>query len=282
MKLLIGNTGRGGELAILTAFVEAYKKAVPNIEIEVLTSDNGQIYKPIFDNNPQVRWSGLDFKVESRPYFMQPVACWKHHAKKRAGEFDRVEFICEYGRPKNRLSIVNIYDSIKQKEFRFKDIVRRVMIYPGRQEEDFAEEIIKKHPDLVMISYVSKSATVVFNRENYQILADRLSKNRPVAFTGSLRDEPLDKHIDLRGISFAGLYAIAKRLRYFIGPDTATTWISTIMPGKLVILRGCRLYTPANTGFLASGFRNNSNTLEYDVLKKPVQEVINKVLAFLG
>lgn len=282
MKILLGNTGRGGELAIFTAFINAYERTYPEAHIEVMTADNG-IYGPIFKNNPRVKWIPLDFRDKSKPYYMNPVGCWSYWAKEKRKEFDIIEFACEHGA--NHADVVsNIYNRLKHKVFTIDDIIRKPFIYPTDEEFAKAKEIIREYPELVLVSPKSRSATVVFDIDDYQMLADQLLKKYPVAVTGGITKDVTDPGlkgcIDLRGQSFSELYALSLSLKRFVGPDTATSWIVTRMPGKLICLRGCKLYTEENTGLIINKFRTPENTLEMDVLNRNKNGVIDDVLRY--
>lgn len=279
MRILLGNTGRGGELAIFTAFVQAYKTACPDAYIEVMTADNG-IYGPLFEHDPGITWTPLDFRDTTKPYYKDPVRCWRTHAKRRTG-FDIVEFVCEFGCSRANTTFSNLYNSIENKLFTKADVKRQVMIYPTQDELDWANWLHDDCPLMVVISHICKSATKVFKQEDYQALADALLKDGyRTAYVGGPQDPPIMGHMDLRGITFSAFYALTKRLKWFIGPDTATTWIASGMSGKLVSLRGCHTYPLHNTGIVANGFKTN-NILEYDVVHKPTQEVIQNVQKFL-
>lgn len=288
MKILLGNTGRGGELAIFTSIIKAYRECLPNATIHLLTCDNG-IYEPLFRNSPDHDgWTALQFRDKQRPHYMNPVGAMFAYFAKTKQEYDHQEYACEYNlspasSPTGGGTIIgNCYKRIKHKYFRLNKVRREIFIYPIDKELKFAERTFEKYgKDLVVVSYNARSASPIMNPHGYQELCNQIAKHRPVAFTAKVGDAGLNKHIDLRGITFSALFALSGKLQYFVGPDTATTWIVSNMPGKLVSIRGDKAYPISNTGLVSNGYRAGKETFEIDFHHKKPSQIIDRVLPII-
>lgn len=272
LRILISNTGRGGELAILTSIIHAYRQKLPNAYIRVVTCHNG-IYHKFWENSEDIdEWIPLEFRnpMPTGKVIKDPIKAEAEYLATTKNEFDYQEKTAEYDLSPGvnssmpvRPIIDNIYRRLKYKPFGLADIDRRVFLWPSDEENETANGIFEKYgTELVLISHIANSASPMLNHDSYQQLADELSKDRPVAFTGASRHKPLKGHIDLRGTTFSFLYALSLRLKYYIGPDTATSWIMTRMPGKMISLRGDTLYPIGNSGLKENGFRKQSNTVD--------------------
>jgi len=272
IRVLLSNTGRGGELAIFTALVHAYRKACPDAYIRVATCHNG-IYHHIWETNQDIDdWQPLIFRKPmptGKTYRSSTAAEADYHVKTKH-EFDRQEMLGETTLSPDRGKSItvrpilnNIYSLLKCKPFTLAEIERKVIFWPTDEDHKAAEKVIDTYgTDLVLISHIAKSASAILDVNGYQKLADKLSKTHPVAYTGNKLDPPLKGHIDLRGTTFRFVYALSQRLNYYIGPDTATTWIATVMPGLLITIRGDKAYPVGNTGLeldLVKGAPGNSN-----------------------
>lgn len=286
MKILLGNTGRGGELAIFTAIVKAYRLAIPDAHITVTTCDNN-LYGPIFRNSPDHDgWVPLQFRDKNAPHYLDPVGALMAYFKASKNEYDIQEFACEYdfspdrNRGNNGTILSNCYKRIGKKLFSFNEIPRKIFIYPTDEDIKFADDCFSKYGnDLVLVSYITRSASPIMNLRGYQDLCDKIVKHRPVAFTAAMdRDPALRGHIDLRGITFSALYALSEKLQRFVGPDTATTWICSNMPGRLISIRGDKAYPISNTGIVANGFRVGQETYEIDFHGQRPVAIIDKIL----
>ena len=276
LRILLSNTGRGGELAIFTALIHAYRKACPDAYIRVVTGHNG-IYESIWKNNQDIDdWQPLVFRkpMPTGKVYRSSIEAEADYHTSTKNEFDRQEILGE-----NKLSpdkgknitvrpiLDNIYSLLKHKPFTLAEIERKVFFWPTDEEHEAAERLISKHgSDLVLLSYVAKSASPILNHHEYQRLADRISKTYPVAFTANKVEKPLKGHIDLRGTTFSFVHALGQRVNCFIGPDTATTWIVSGMPGLLITIRGDKAYPIGNTGLCKGGWRKPTNTLELDLV----------------
>lgn len=285
MKILLANTGRGGELAVFTSIVKAYREHAPNAHITLLTCDNG-IYSPLFRNSPDHDgWVALQFRDKNAPHYKNPIGAMNAYFAKTKNDFDIQEFACEYdfspGFKKTNTGTIlsNCYKRIKKKLFKLSDVKREIFIYPTDEELKFAEDTFAKYgKDLVMISYCARSASAIMNHNGYQNLCDQIGKHRPVAFTANTKWPSLKGHIDLRGITFSALFAITLKLERFVGPDTATTWIAANMPGTLISIRGDKVYPINNTGLVAGGYREKGNTHEIDFYGHNSTAIIDRIL----
>lgn len=282
-RILLGNTGRGGELAIFTSIIKAYRNRFPDAYIRVTTCDNG-IYSSIFKNSPDLNdWVPLQFRNPSRPHYMKPVKALEAYFKHTKRDFDLQEFACEWdfspaaGR-KAAPALHNCYKRIRRKAFELSDIPRKVFIYPTDDELKYADDLFEKHGnDLILVSHVANSASRMMNLKHYTDLCNELAKAHPVAYTGHKLHQKIPGHIDLRGIPFSTVFAIASKLKYFVGPDTAITWIVSNMPGRLVCIRGTPTYPLKNTGLQANGYRKDLDTIELDVFRLKGPQIINLV-----
>lgn len=285
MKILLANTGRGGELAVFTSLVKAYREHVPNAHITLLTCDNG-IYSPLFRNSPDHDgWVALQFRDENAPNYKNPIGAMNAYFVKTKKDFDIQEFACEFDfspgfkRTNTGTILSNCYKRIKKKFFKLSEVRREIFIYPTDEELRFAEDTFTKYGnDLVMVSYCARSASAIMNHRGYQDLCDQIGKHRPVAFTANAVWPNLNGHIDLRGITFSALFAISQRLERFVGPDTATTWIVANMPGMIISLRGDNTYPISNTGLVAGGYRETENTYEIDFAGRRHTAIIDQIL----
>jgi ADP-heptose:LPS heptosyltransferase len=286
MKILLGNTGRGGELAVFTALIKAYRQKLPDATIHVTTCDNG-VYGPLFQNSPDHNgWIPLQFRDKDQPNYLNPVGALQAYFRKTQQDYDHQEWACEFDfspdRKKSNTGTIlsNCYRRIKKKFFKLGEVPRHVYIYPTDEELKFAEAVFKKHgDDLVLVSHAARSASPIMNLNGYQQLCDKIARYHPVAFTGAMgRDPVLKGHIDLRGITFPALFAVSQKLGCFIGPDTATTWICAEMPGRLISIRGDRAYPLNNTGLVANGFRKGKDTRELDFHGRRPHQIIDQIL----
>jgi hypothetical protein len=285
MRILLGNTGRGGELAVFTSLVNAYRRHLPDAHIELLTCDN-QIYGPLFHNSPDHNgWNALQFRDKEKPHYMDPVGALKAYFKQTKDKFGVQEYACEYDlspafRKGNTGTILsNCYKRIKTKLFELDYVDRKIFIYPTDEERRFAEDTYAKYgKDLVLVSYVAKSASTVMNRRGYQDLCDHIVDKYPVAYTANRVEMGLQGHVDLRGITFSALFALAEKLQYFVGPDTATTWIVSNMPGTLIAIRGDNTYPIWNTGIKANGFRKGKATHEINFAGLRPVDIMGRIM----
>jgi ADP-heptose:LPS heptosyltransferase len=284
-KILLGNTGRGGELCLFTSIIHTYKKRYPNSHITVATNPH---YHTLFDNSQDCdNWIGLQYRdPDNKKTYLNPVAAWKQLAK----EFDGVaEFACEYSySPAQTLnkrhatyhntSLHNCWLRIVNKVFRYEDIPRKVYIYPTDEEKAQAEAIAAKHQDLIIIGYIANSADPVLKPHAFNKLGKKLQKFGTVAYTGRERDAELKGLVDLRGISFGTLYALADHIKWFISPDTSLPFVVSGTPGNILVLRKDKNYPISNTGLQVMGYREAKNTWEIEMERDTaIQTVVDMV-----
>ena len=282
MRILLGSTGRGGELAVFTTLVKAYRENLPDAHITVLFADNFQNYS-LFQNSPD--HDGLvTFKFRNKHGIVikDPLNSFKQYLAKTKKEFDIQEWASEYDmspafNSSNTGTIIgNSYKRIKQKFFKLEDVQRKIFIYPTDEELRFAEDLFTKYgDDLILVSYNTRSANPMMNEQGYNDLCDQMVKHHPVAYTGaaqtranpSHKNSELKGHIDLRGITFSAVFAISQQLKCFVGPDTSITWIVSNMTGKFIAVRGDPTYPISNTGVIANGYRVGKETHEINFIK---------------
>ncbi len=289
MRILLGNTGRGGELAAFTSVIKAYSIACPDAHIKVVTCHN-TVYPDLFKNSPDIdEWDYLRYRKygSAGKVVRSPVAAWLEYRKQHK-HYDRVEYCCEgdlspaFNNNPVKTVIENLYQRLKHKPFQLSDIPRKVFIYPSDEAKEHAERIHQKYGDsLVLVSHKANSANPMMGFDGFQHLCDILAKNHPVAYTGNRMDPKLEGHIDLRGVPFSTIYALSEKLNYYVGPDTATTWIVSGMPGTLVSLRGDKVYPVKNTGLCANGYRKPDNTHEINVAKMGPPAIIDQITGLL-
>jgi len=286
MKIFLGCTGRGGELAIFTSIVHAYREKFPDAFIKVATCHNG-IYHHIFKNNQDLdRWTYIQFrkivddKVASKPYRDPLIAM--HEMMNEHNDYEIVENISELTSNKDVSVIKHLYNRINKKCFKLEDIKRKVFMWPTDEEEAHAQKIIDKHGPLVLISYKANSARNL-SFSQWQNICDTIGKQTRIAYTGNVKDPEMKGHLDLRGINFPTFYALVQKVGLFIGPDTGTTWMATITGGDIITIRNDPLYRITNTGLVKNGYRGPHNTLEITEKnnKKVEQQVIAQALARL-
>lgn len=292
MKMLLCNTGRGGEQCIFSSIVHAYRVAHKAATIHVAICPE---FAPLWDKHCDVDGMYLlHHEDKSQPYYMDPIGHWASYSQANADNYDIIEFACEYGLDEKYLhsprpAIVNIYERLSNKPCALVDVERTVVFYPSNDDLRAADNIIKQYgKDLVLISHVSNTAAPVLSIDGYTALAAELRKTNPVACTGRLNKRGPNKirtdcyipgTIDLRGIPLLTLYALASNLKFFVGPDTATPWLVSGMPGRMFVLRGDRRFPLANTGLVVNGFRSVTDTAEVDVVGMSVDRVIDKCLS---
>lgn len=287
MKILLGNTGRGGELCLFTSIIKAYRNACPDAIIDIAT---GPHYEDLFANNTDINtWHKIPFKDPSRKdLYNNPVVAWKWLANE--SDADTIEYACEYdfspcikNSPAARnSSLYNCYLRITDKRFEFDDIPREVFIYPTQNEKHLADQIADKHHEIILISHVAKSADPVFSYAQFARLGQALSNFGTVCYTGSENDPELPGLIDLRGISYGTLYALSKHIKAFISPDTATPFIVSGMPGKLITLRRDKKFPLSNTGIVLMGYRSVDNTWEMDCSNLSENRIFKKAKIAIG
>ncbi len=279
MRILLGNTGRGGEQCIFSAFVNAYRKTYPKALIEVAICPE---FLPLWENSSLINSVHLlEHHDKDGKFYMDPVGCWYDYAT--SYKADITLFPCEYGVNCPRPVVFNIYERLGVKPCPMADIERRVCFTPTEEEERIAEDIFKQHGEnLLVMSNISNSAAPVMSQDEYGRLAVALGKRVPVACTGRKAkpgpggpetDPLIPGTIDLRGISFLTLHALGRKLKYWVGPDTGSSWMVANMPGRMVIVRGDNQYPVENTGFVQNGFRSADKTLELDVVGMKTNEI---------
>jgi len=297
-RILLGNTGRGGEQAVFSAVVQAYLDYSPNPEVTVAVCPE---FFQLWNTNIRVRLLGLDHEDPNGDFYLDPVGRWFSLSQSMRDQFDIIEFACEFGLdvPSGRAAnpmFENIWSTINDPPCGMDRVKRRPSFQPSDEEWVQAEKILNTYgEDLVVISPVSTTVAPVLTQDQFKVIADRLGRNRPVASTGRLNlksrsnpkapiatDPLIPGTIDLRGISFLTLYGVSQRLGAFIGPDTATSWIVSGMPGKLMTVRGDAQFPIENTGLVRNGFREPSTTLELDVVGRPFEEILDACAKFFG
>lgn len=285
MHILLGNTGRGGEQCIFSAFVKAYHDAYPDALIQVAICPE---FLPLWINSKLIdSYITLDHSDPKARFYNDPIGRWHGYAE--SSDADLILFPCEYGLDeihKNapRPVVVNIYERLAVKPCPLEKIGRRVCFTPTDDEEWAAEDIFRRYGnDLLVMSTISNSAAPVMSQDEYALMAEALMKHVPVACTGRLAkpgpggattDPLVPGTIDLRGISFLTLYALSRKLKYWVGPDTGSSWMVANMPGRMVIVRGDQRFPVQNTGFVVNGFRDAANTLELEVGGLKTNEII--------
>lgn len=274
MRILLGSTGRGGELAVFTTLIKAYRENLPDAHITVLIPDN-DMWATIFQNSPDHNnQTVFKFRDVNGKVNKDPVVAFKAYFTNTKNDYDIQEWVGEYDlspafNPHNTGTIIgNCYKRIKQKFFELKDVRREIFIYPTDEELRFAEDTFAKYgDDLILVAYNTRSANPMMNEQGYKELCDQMVKHHPVAYTANALNSELKGHIDLRGITFSAVFAIGQQLKYFVGPDTSIPWIVSNMPGKFIAIRGDSSYPISNTGVIANGYRVGKETHEINFSK---------------
>ena len=287
MKILLGNTGRGGEQCVFSAFVQAYKDHFPSAHITVAVCPE---FVRFWHSDNSISIIPLEHESPDKPYYMDPYGKWVDVASTPG--YDIVEFVCEYGlnpaatQNESKPVTANIWNRLRTKPCQLDDLIKKVSLVPSDEELRIAEDIRSQYgDDLLVISPKSNSACPVIPLEWYSEIARQLGKYCPIATTGRtwgmpVPDPLLTDTIDLRGKSLLSLYAMSSWLRRFIGPDTATCWIVSKMPGELMVLRGDEAYPITNTGLINNDFRHSYNTIEYNVNTLTLDTIIETCTTF--
>ena len=85
MRILLGNTGRGGEQCIFSSIVHAYRQKLPNAYIEVITPPQ---YWSFWKNNQDIQeWTDIKYEPGDR-YAGDPVAALKDYFDTHAHELE--------------------------------------------------------------------------------------------------------------------------------------------------------------------------------------------------
>lgn len=281
MKILLGNTGRGGEQCVFSAIVEAYKQYYPNAKISIAICPE---FIKFWKNDKNISIIPIEHENPNKPYYLDPIGKW--HNIIQNNKYDIIRFACEYETPKSDTILNNIIQKIDKIP-----ITPKVYLTPSESDIELSESIKKEYgDDIIILSHISNSAYNAIPFEWYSTIAHELNRYYPVAITGRGYSEycgkqiPPDKMIDgminLIGQPILSLYAMSSWLKRFIGPDTATSWIVTNMPGKLMTLRFDEHYPLANTGLVNNGFRSQINTLEYNATNKSLDSILNACISY--
>lgn len=289
MHILLGNTGRGGELCLFTSIIKAYRQTFPKAHIAVATNP---YYHPMFENSDDInKWYGLQYKDPSdKSTYLNPVGAWNQFAKKYKHEHDAlVEFACEYDYSPSHdphkksptdgnSSLYNCYLRIEKKMFDYQDIPKKVFIYPTEDEKQQAKDIANYIDDLILIAYVANSANPVLGAGGFRKVGLALKEYGTVCYTGRPKDPALQGLHDLRGLSFGTLYALADNIKWFLSPDTSLPFVIAHTPGGIITLRNDKKFPLSNTGSQAMGYRCKHNTWELETTESKAHNKVLKIV----
>ena len=286
MKILLGNTGRGGEQCIFSSIVHAYRSKVgPDAHIEVTTPPQ---YWSFWKNNNDIsNWTPIKYEPGD-PHEGDPVAALRAYFECHRRDFDLIEYPCEYGQSQNsdksKTTLLQSYQAIKTRIFEYREIERKVWVWPNSQEREIADDICNDRPAFILLSHGANSAKKPLSLNGWEKLAKALGEKGTVCYTGTHgrnhmpADPPIRGAFDLRGLSYGTLYAIQKSVTAFIGFDSGTAWLLSGMPGMLVTVRNDPFFPLSNTGIVEMGYRTPGNTFEYETGSKFEDEIIERIM----
>ena len=284
MRILLGNTGRGGEQCIFSSIVHAYRVKLPDAYIEVTTPPQ---YWSFWKNNKDInKWTDLKYEPGDK-CAGDPVAALKDYFEMHAKDFDIIEYPCEYGfssnSDKSKTTLEQSYEAIRKRLFTFEEIEPVVWMWPDDQEIETAVNLYKKYPNMIMLSQGANSAKKPLSLEGFGELAKALREKGTVCYTGThgRNHMPADPIIpgacDLRGISYGTLFALKDEIQAFIGLDSGTAWLLTGMHGLMVTLRNDPFFPLSNTGIVEMGYRDSVVTHEIETGGMSEGEIVEKI-----
>jgi len=283
MKILLGNTGRGGEQCIFSSIVHAYRSKVgPDAHIEVTTPPQ---YWSFWKNNKDIsNWTPIKYEPGD-PHEGDPVAALRAYFERHRRDFDVIEYPCESavpfvseGEPKSTL--YKCYKNIVSPLFKLGEVQRKTFLYPTEDEVKTAREISKKYPRLLILSHGANSMQHPLSLKGYEKLASMLNEKWDVCYIGTSgenhmpADPPIQGANDLRDIGYGSVYSLAESMKLFIGMETAPTFMLAHSDAPMIIMRGDPQFPLENTGLTPMGFRKKENTHELEVLGMPDDEII--------
>lgn len=281
MKILLGNTGRGGEQCIFTSIVHSYRQSFPDAYINVVTCSQ---YEKLWFNNKDINaWTKIKFLKEDVNQ-LDAVSALRYYMNTHKNDYDLMELSSECeAQDKGTSTLDKCYEAIDKKVFKLEDVERKIFIYPTEQEIATAESIKNNYPNLILLSHGANSMKHPLSLKGYEILADKLKKYGDVAYIGTTggfhmpADPEIKGAIDLRDIGWGASYELRKYIKIFIGMETAPAFFLHETKAPMIIMRGDPQFPLKNTGLTPMGYRKKENTHELEVLGLDDDEIIGYI-----
>jgi len=287
VKILLCNTGRGGEQCIFTSIVHAYRETFPEAEICVATCPQ---YENLWAlNRDHNTWIPIRYE-ETDKFPGDPVGACHDLMREMMGRFDIIEYPCECnaGGGKALTTLDKCYSCIKNPVFAIEAIERRTFIAPTESDIKKAEDIVAKCSPYVLLSNGANSMKHPLSKDGYNRLSCALVKKISTIQIGTRGgnhmpcDPSIDYARDFRDVGLGVTYLLGQQMKYFIGMETLPTFLMSNSTAQMIIMRGDPEFPITNTGLVNMGFRQPHNTHELEVFGQSDDTIIKTILEIIG
>jgi len=289
VRILLGNTGRGGEQCFFTAIVHMYRTLKPDAFIRVASPPH---YESLWARNKDIDdWADIKYEPNDK-WPMDPINAYREYMQEQKDNFDIIEYASECvlqasNTDARKSTLFLCWLNIKQKLFDFDHIIRKVHIDPTKEDVEKAQTIAKDNPNIILLSHGANSMVHFLTTEAWGVLAKELLPYGTPCFVATSggnhmpADPDIPNAVSLRDVGYGALFELRKHTRFFIGMETAPSTIVSESDAPMVILRGDSRFPAQSTSLIANGFRDQKNTYELDVAQCREDAIIQKVMTIV-